>query len=69
MDEYQELHALDSGAIVVDRDGEVWLVTKHRDETWLCPFSDEYAFEIKADGSTEAVGHAPPLPIREVMMP
>jgi hypothetical protein len=69
VDDYAALHALDAGAIVVDAGGEAWLVTKHGgDETWLCPFSDEYAFTINADGTTVAMGHAPLLPIRELTL-
>lgn len=65
---YGQLHALAEGTVVHDAAGNVWCVKKYRyreeaPETWLCPFSDEYAFTVKADGSTDALGNQPKLPI------
>ena len=66
MDSYIELCALPEGTLVEDATGRVWEVNKVRGETWLCPFSDEYSFEIQADGTTYALGDTPALPIREL---
>lgn len=63
MAEYMDLHQLAHGTVVKDSSGQVWIVTKHHDETWLCPFSDEYSFSIRADGSTYALGDTPTLPL------
>lgn len=69
-DDYAALHALEPGTVVQDAAGEVWYVKKYERETWLCPFSDEYSFTIKADGSTSLPWrqHLPeaPLPITDL---
>jgi hypothetical protein len=59
------LHDLQAGTVVQDAAGQVWCVVKRRDDTWLIPFSDEYSFRIRADGTTFALGDVPQLPIRD----
>ena len=60
----ERLRELPERSVVVDAAGHVWCVQHHRNgETWLSPFSDEYAFMIKADGSAYALGDSPSLPI------
>jgi hypothetical protein len=62
IESYADLLELPAGTVVQDADGNVWCVKKHQAETWLCPFSDEYAFIVR-DGSTHAHGDEPALPI------
>lgn len=66
MDSYAELLAVPAHILVEDAASQVWEVVKYKNETWLCPFSDEYAFMIKANGTTYALGDTPVLPIREL---
>ena len=61
----ERLRELPERSVVVDAEGRVWCVQHHErfDETWLSPFSDEYAFMIKSDGESCALGDTPSLPI------
>jgi hypothetical protein len=61
--DYSAVLAMPEGTVVRDSAGLVWLIKRHRDETWLCPFSDEYAFMIKPDGTAYALSEVPSLPI------
>lgn len=71
--EYQQLRQLPSGTLIRDSSGEVWQVTKYinrvrpdqPEETWLCHFSDEYAFIVRQD-STHAHGNQPSLPMKTI---
>jgi hypothetical protein len=58
--EYAEVAKLPEGTVVQDGDGCVWLITKYRDETWMCPFSSEYAVWFTSEGVQ--IGGAPPPP-------
>lgn len=51
IERWQQCHQLPKGQLVVDADGEIWRITKYKDETWLEHFSDEYATVIKPDGT------------------
>ena len=43
---------LQDETVVVDAHGHAWLAIKPLpDETWLCPFDDRMAYQIRSDGS------------------
>jgi hypothetical protein len=72
--DYQQLHDLPEHQVVQDADGQVWCVVRPRccaNETWLAPFSDEYAFSVLRepdprvmDGLTSS--NKPALPITDL---
>lgn len=70
IDSYEELCNLPERSVVQDAEGHVWCVQHHvfgtDKETWLSPFSGEYSFSIKQDGSTYALGDTPALPITDL---
>ncbi len=69
IESYGALHDLPEHAVVQDANGQVWCVQhypKHNNETWLSPFSDEYAAWIKRDGTVGGPGDTPALPIKDL---
>lgn len=62
--DYQQLHDLPQHQVVRDAAGRVWCVVKPKSQpgdTWLVPFSDEYAYIVSTE--TSALGETPELPI------
>lgn len=64
--QWQQCHELSKGQLVVDADFEVWRVSKHDDETWLEPFSDEYATIVRSDGGVRVDSETAKLPLTVV---
>lgn len=57
-DDWQALHELPDGAILIDGDGHAYQIQRPKDrdgferwpgETWASPVSDEYAFIVRHD--------------------
>lgn len=63
IEQWQQCHQLSEGQLVIDADFEIWLVSKHDDETWLEPFSDEYATIIRSDGDVRVDPETAKLPL------
>ena len=52
--EWQEVHDLPEGAVLVDGRGVAYQVRRGprwNGETWLCPVSDEYAFIVRREAN------------------
>lgn len=53
-DDWQSVHELPTGAILIDDSGDAYQVTRH--DAWpgevaICPVSDEYAFIVRREAS------------------